>query len=104
MYSCQIDPGSIRPKIGRPAEFWIGSLRSVPTHTAVEIEGVYPTVHASLFWPLIVGCWTVPVFAATTRPSESAIRELPATSSIASVTLRATFCGMVGSAAGVSRS
>ena len=40
MKVCQIDPGSIRPNTGRPAAFLIGSLWSVPTQTAVDIDGV----------------------------------------------------------------
>ena len=40
MNVCQIEPGSIRPNTGRPAEFLIGSLWSVPTQTAVDTDGV----------------------------------------------------------------
>ena len=61
----------------------------MPTHTAVEIDGVKPTIHASLFWPSTEDC-TVPVFAATGRPPESGIPEWSATGSIASTTLRAS--------------
>ena len=67
----------------------IGSLRSVPSHTAATTDGVNPAIHASLFWPATCDC-TVPVFAATGRPPGSARSSCGATSSIASVTLRAT--------------
>lgn len=39
MNSFHTDPGRSEPLIGRPEESWIGSLRSVPTHTAVAIWG-----------------------------------------------------------------
>ena len=40
MYSCQIEPGTIRPKIGRPPASLIESLASLPIQTAVDIDGV----------------------------------------------------------------
>jgi hypothetical protein len=40
---------------------------TVPTHTAVDSDGVYPTIQASLLDLVSPNC-TVPVFAADARP------------------------------------
>lgn len=62
----------------------------VPTHTAVDSDGVYPTIQASLFRP-VSPSWVVPVFAADGRPPASACpREYAAIGCIACVTLSAT--------------
>ena len=93
MYPCQIEPGSMRPNTGRPCAFLIGSLVSVPTHTAVDTVGVKPTIQASLFWLFRLGCCTVPVLPACARPPATAIAPDVGTAFIDSVTLRATCCG-----------
>src|SRR5882757_32954 len=79
--------------MGVPYDVLIGELSLVPTHTAVEMDGVKPTVQASLFCPRIRLC-VVPVLVATGRPPYSGMSEELATLTIDSVTLRAT-CGSI---------
>ena len=71
----------------------------MPTQTAVEIDGVNPTIQASLFCPSTDDC-TVPVLAPTGRPPASGSPEWSATCSIDSVTLRASCWDMRCSPAG----
>ena len=89
----QIEPGSPLPLIGVPLAVRIGLFWSVPIHTTAAIDGVYPAIHASLFSPSKRDC-TVPVFAATCWLPGSRSPSWRATSSIASVTLRATCAGI----------
>src|SRR5581483_405174 len=64
----QMSDGSVEPHTGEPHLFTSGLLSCVvPTHTAVDSDGVNPTIHASLFAPVSSSCG-VPVLAADTRP------------------------------------
>ncbi len=50
-----------------PQLLTMASPFGVPTHTAVDSDGVYPTIQASLFRP-VSPSWVVPVFDATGGP------------------------------------
>ena len=66
----------------------------VPTHTAVDSDGVKPTIHASRLAP-VSPSWLVPVLAADGRPPARAWPlEYPAIGCIAAMTLSATSLSM----------
>ena len=66
----------------------------VPTHTAVDNDGVNPTIQASRLAP-VSPSWFVPVFAPDGRPPARLWPfEYPAIGCIAAITLSATFFGM----------
>ena len=65
----------------------------MPTQTAVDTDGVYPTIQASLFWPVQRGVLHGAGLAGDRPPAAGAIPAEGATWSIASVTLRATGWG-----------
>jgi hypothetical protein len=95
MVAFQMSAGSPDPYTGPPQLFTSGtSPLTVPTQTAVDSCGVYPTIHASRFCP-VSPSWCVPVLAATGRPPASVWPlEYPAMGSIAEVTLSATSAAM----------
>ena len=84
----------MRPNTGRPCAFLIGSLVSVPTHTAVDTDGVKPTIQASLFWFVQRRVLHGAGLAGLGAPARDGdLRRTTGTSFIDSVTLRATGCG-----------
>src|SRR5689334_18181734 len=87
--------GRPEPYTGEPHLFTSGLVPSVvPTHTAVDSDGVKPTIHASR---LASGSprWLVPVLAADGRPPARLWPlDQPAIGCIAGVTLSATALSM----------
>ncbi len=76
----------------------------MPTHTAVDSDGVYPTIQASLLDP-VSPSWAVPVFDADGRPPASACPlEYAAMGCIAAVVLSATASSTTFSPVGEPRS
>ncbi|PQM49704.1 hypothetical protein C1Y40_00069 [Mycobacterium talmoniae] len=68
MVAFQMSDGMLDPYTGDPHLFTSGwSPSTVPTHTAVDSDGVYPTIQASLLAP-VSPSWVVPVLAADARP------------------------------------
>src|SRR3954462_15085319 len=71
----------------------MASCPSLPIHTAAEIDGVYPTIQASVSSTVLPCLPWVPVLLATERPSSSWRLEYAATPSVANVTSLATSDG-----------
>src|SRR5579875_2332012 len=68
MVDFQMSDGRPEPYTGPPHLFTSGwSPCTVPTHTAVDSDGVYPTIQASLLASVSPSC-VVPVLAADGRP------------------------------------
>src|SRR5215470_12981005 len=89
MNRLQIGPAKVAPKTLRPALVLIAVWPGSPTHTAVDIDGVYPTVH-ELSFSSVLPRWAVPVLAAAGRLPLSGKCEYAGTSSSDSVTLHAS--------------
>ncbi|SHV46321.1 Uncharacterised protein [Mycobacteroides abscessus subsp. massiliense] len=86
----QMSDGRPDPYIGPPQLVLMGLPSSVPTHTAVESDGVKPTIQASLLSLVSPSC-AVPVLDADSRPPASACpREYAAMGFIAEIALLAT--------------
>src|SRR5512144_2481267 len=87
--------GSPDPYTGEPHLFSSGLVPSVvPTHTAVDNDGVKPTIQASRL-ASVSPSWLVPVLAADVRPPARLWPlEYPAIGCIAEVTLSATALSM----------
>src|SRR5215468_1083978 len=90
MNRLQIGPAKVAPKTLRPALVLIAVWPGSPTHTAADIDGVYPTVH-ELSFSSVLPRWSVPVLAAASRLPLSANFECAGTSSSDSVTLHASW-------------
>ncbi|CAM3246493.1 hypothetical protein RHDE110596_23520 [Prescottella defluvii] len=87
--SFQMSDGSPAPYTAPPPLVSMGLLSAVPTQTAVDSDGVNPTIHASLFEPVSPNC-AVPVLAADARPpARPWFREYAAIGTIAWVTVSA---------------
>ncbi len=91
----QMSDGRPEPYTGDPHLFFSGWVPSVvPTQTAVDSDGVKPTIQASRLSP-VSPSWLVPVLAADGRPpARSWPLEYAAIGCIAAVTLSATALSM----------